>query len=167
MDKAIAMYKRAKMYDQMVRLVTTYRKEKLPEAHTLIAQQLEVEGNLREAEKHFVEAKVRGGLGRVAGGGWGWRGAGSPFMIGFTACSLTQTRALLCALVCTHTHAAACPPAPLRPPGSTELYRAGLEERGTDVPAGQRLGGRAARGQGVWRRQCLQAGRVRLGPHAG
>ncbi|EFJ49307.1 intraflagellar protein IFT172 [Volvox carteri f. nagariensis] len=56
-DKAIAMYKRAKMYDHMIRLVTQYRKEKVPEAHTLIAQQLEVEGNLREAEKHFVEAK--------------------------------------------------------------------------------------------------------------
>ena len=25
------MYKRAKMYDQMIRLVTTYRKEKVPE----------------------------------------------------------------------------------------------------------------------------------------
>ncbi len=30
-DKAIAMYKRAKMYDQMIRLVTNYRKEKVAE----------------------------------------------------------------------------------------------------------------------------------------
>ncbi len=28
-DKAIAMYKRHKMYDHMIRLVTTYRKEKV------------------------------------------------------------------------------------------------------------------------------------------
>lgn len=30
-DKAIAMYKRAKMYDHMIRLVMQYRKEKVPE----------------------------------------------------------------------------------------------------------------------------------------
>ena len=77
-DKAIAMYKRAKMYDQMVRLVTTYRKEKLPEAHTLIAQQLEAEGNLREAERHFVEAKVRARACMLAHGRLAARRASTP-----------------------------------------------------------------------------------------
>ena len=41
----------------MIRLVQQYRKEQLQQAHLLVAQQLESEGNLREAERHFTEAK--------------------------------------------------------------------------------------------------------------
>ncbi|GAX77698.1 hypothetical protein CEUSTIGMA_g5141.t1 [Chlamydomonas eustigma] len=56
-DMAINMYKKAKMYDQMIRLVQQYRKDNLAQAHLLVAQQLETEGNLREAEKHYTDAK--------------------------------------------------------------------------------------------------------------
>jgi len=56
-DLAINMYKKNRQYDQMVRLVTTYRKDLLTETHLHLAQQLEHEGNYREAENHYVEAK--------------------------------------------------------------------------------------------------------------
>lgn len=56
-DLAINMYKKNRQYDQMVRLVTTYRKDLLTETHNHLAQQLEHEGNFREAENHYVEAK--------------------------------------------------------------------------------------------------------------
>lgn len=56
-DLAINMYKKNRQYDQMVRLVTTYRKDLLTETHLHLAQQLEHEGNFREAESHYVEAK--------------------------------------------------------------------------------------------------------------
>jgi len=56
-DLAIQMYKKNRQYDQMVRLVTTYRKDLLTETHLHLAQNLEHEGNYRQAEHHFVEAK--------------------------------------------------------------------------------------------------------------
>ena len=56
-DLAINMYKKNRQYDQMVRLVTTYRKDLLTETHLHLAQQLEHEGNFREAESHYVAAK--------------------------------------------------------------------------------------------------------------
>lgn len=56
-DQAIAMYKKAKMYDHMIRLVQQHRRDNLAAAHMLVAQQLEAEGNLREAEKHYTDAK--------------------------------------------------------------------------------------------------------------
>ena len=46
-DLAINMYKKNRMYDDVIRLVTSYRKNQLPETHTHIAQQLETEGNLQ------------------------------------------------------------------------------------------------------------------------
>ena len=55
--RGINMYKKNRQYDQMVRLVTTYRKDLLTETHLHLAQQLEHEGNFREAESHYVEAK--------------------------------------------------------------------------------------------------------------
>uniref|UniRef100_A0A7S0YIK8 Intraflagellar transport protein n=1 Tax=Polytomella parva TaxID=51329 RepID=A0A7S0YIK8_9CHLO len=56
-DRAIAMYRKARMYDHTLRLVQMYRKDKLSEEHLLVAQQLEAEGSLRDAEKHFAEGK--------------------------------------------------------------------------------------------------------------
>ena len=56
-DLAINMYKKARKYDQMVRLVKTYRQELLKETHLHLAQQLEMEGNLHDAEKHYCEAQ--------------------------------------------------------------------------------------------------------------
>eukprot|EP00937_MAST-01D_sp_MAST-1D-sp2_P002340 g2340.t1 len=55
-DLAINMYKKQRKYEQMIRLVTTYRKELVKETHLHLAQQLEMEGNLREAEHHYAEA---------------------------------------------------------------------------------------------------------------
>jgi len=56
-DDAINMYKKARMYDDMIRLVSTFRKDLLVETHLHLAQQLEAEGNFRAAEHHFAEAK--------------------------------------------------------------------------------------------------------------
>ncbi|KAL0586022.1 hypothetical protein ABG067_004345 [Albugo candida] len=55
-DLAINMYKTQKNYEQMIRLVTKYRKELLKDTHLYLAQQLEHENNLKEAEHHFTEA---------------------------------------------------------------------------------------------------------------
>ena len=55
-DLAINMYKKARKYDAMVRLVATHRKELLKETHQFLAQHLEAEGNLRDAEHHYCEA---------------------------------------------------------------------------------------------------------------
>ena len=45
-------------YDDMIRLVTSYRKDLLTETHLHLAQQLETEGNFQLAEKHYAEAQV-------------------------------------------------------------------------------------------------------------
>lgn len=55
-DYAINMYKKHHLFDDMIRLVAQYRKVHLKDAHVQIGQQLESEGNLREAEQHFIEA---------------------------------------------------------------------------------------------------------------
>ena len=54
-DLAIQIYKRAKMYDHMIRLVTKFRKEMLKDTHRMLAEQLDVEGNLKQAEHHYIE----------------------------------------------------------------------------------------------------------------
>ena len=56
-DLAINMYKKHRMYDQMIRLVSVHRKDLLNETHLHLAQQLENEGNFKEAEKHYTDAK--------------------------------------------------------------------------------------------------------------
>ena len=55
-DLAINMYKKNRRYDDMIRLVTSYRKDLLVETHLHLAQQLETEGSFKQAEKHYVEA---------------------------------------------------------------------------------------------------------------
>ena len=55
-DLAINMHKKNRRYDDMIRLVTSYRKELLAETHLHLAQQLETEGNFKLAERHYVEA---------------------------------------------------------------------------------------------------------------
>ncbi|GMH58994.1 hypothetical protein TrRE_jg3276, partial [Triparma retinervis] len=55
-DHAIAMYKRHRKFDTMIQLVGKYRKELLGESHKYLAQQLEMEGNLRDAEEHYAGA---------------------------------------------------------------------------------------------------------------
>jgi len=46
-DLAINMHKKGRRYDDMIRLVTSYRKDLLTETHLHLAQQLETEGNLQ------------------------------------------------------------------------------------------------------------------------
>ena len=55
-DNAINMYKKARKYDHMIRLVAAYRKDLLKETHLHLAQQLEMEGGLKESEHHYSEA---------------------------------------------------------------------------------------------------------------
>ena len=56
-DLAINMYKKNRRYEDMIRLVTSYRKDLLTETHLHLAQQLETEGNFKLAEKHYAEAQ--------------------------------------------------------------------------------------------------------------
>jgi intraflagellar transport protein 172 len=56
-DLAINMYKRNRRFDDMVRLVQEYRPDLLKETHQFLAQTLEMEGSLKEAEQHYVEAQ--------------------------------------------------------------------------------------------------------------
>jgi len=55
-DLAIQMYKDAREFDNMVRLVRIYRKDLLRETHQHLAQQLESDGIYKQAETHYVEA---------------------------------------------------------------------------------------------------------------
>ena len=55
-DLAITMYKKARKYDGMIRLVTAYRKDLLKETHLHLAQQLEMDGAMKDAEHHYAEA---------------------------------------------------------------------------------------------------------------
>lgn len=55
-DLAINMYKKAKMYDQMIRLVQKFRIDLLKDTHHHLAQQLEMEGSLKQAEHHYIDA---------------------------------------------------------------------------------------------------------------
>jgi intraflagellar transport protein 172 len=57
-DLAINMYKKAKQYDNMIRLVTKFRKDLLKDTHQHLAQQLEMEGNLKQAEHHYIESSA-------------------------------------------------------------------------------------------------------------
>ena len=57
-DLAINMYKKHRRYDDMIRLVGEYRPELVKETHQFLAQTLEMEGTLRDAEHHYVEAQV-------------------------------------------------------------------------------------------------------------
>ena len=56
-DLAINMYKKSAMYNEMVRLVTTYRKDLLMETHLHLAHKLESEKSFKQAEHHFLQAK--------------------------------------------------------------------------------------------------------------
>lgn len=56
-DLAINMYKKHRRFDDMVRLVQEFRPDLLKETHQFLAQTLEMEGSLRDAENHYVEAQ--------------------------------------------------------------------------------------------------------------
>ncbi|NXP39291.1 IF172 protein, partial [Leiothrix lutea] len=56
-DLAITMYKKCKMYDEMVSLVAKYHKDLLGDTHLHLGKELEAEGRLQEAEYHYLQAK--------------------------------------------------------------------------------------------------------------
>eukprot|EP00595_Chromulina_sp_UTEXLB2642_P000435 CAMPEP_0196761570 /NCGR_PEP_ID=MMETSP1095-20130614/859_1 /TAXON_ID=96789 ORGANISM="Chromulina nebulosa, Strain UTEXLB2642" /NCGR_SAMPLE_ID=MMETSP1095 /ASSEMBLY_ACC=CAM_ASM_000446 /LENGTH=1006 /DNA_ID=CAMNT_0042111301 /DNA_START=2197 /DNA_END=5217 /DNA_ORIENTATION=+ len=55
-DLAINMYKKHRQFDDMIRLVKDYRPDLIKETHQFLAQHLEMEGSLKDAENHYVEA---------------------------------------------------------------------------------------------------------------
>ena len=54
-DSAILMFRRAKQWDSVVRIVAAHRPEQLRDTHLAVARTLQGEGSLRAAERHFVE----------------------------------------------------------------------------------------------------------------
>lgn len=56
-DQAIVMYKKARDYTNMIRLVGAYRPDFLVKTHLALASQFEKEGNFKLAEQHFVSGK--------------------------------------------------------------------------------------------------------------
>ncbi|KAI8999812.1 hypothetical protein BC832DRAFT_563653 [Gaertneriomyces semiglobifer] len=56
-DLAINMYKNHRLYDDMIRLVTAHHKDLLIETHLYLAKTLETEGNLKQAEQHYIEGQ--------------------------------------------------------------------------------------------------------------
>ncbi|XP_048371540.1 intraflagellar transport protein 172 homolog [Sphaerodactylus townsendi] len=56
-DLAITMYKKSKMYDEMIRLLAKYHKDLLSDTHLHLGKELEADSHLQEAEYHYLEAK--------------------------------------------------------------------------------------------------------------
>ena len=57
-DSAIAMYRKHRQHDDMLRLIQQHRTtQQLVDAHHALALQMQQEGNQRQAEQHFVAAK--------------------------------------------------------------------------------------------------------------
>jgi len=55
-DIAISMYKALKQYDNMIRLVVQYRPDYLKSTHQMVGKYLEADGNLKQAEHHYIES---------------------------------------------------------------------------------------------------------------
>ncbi|OWF38575.1 intraflagellar transport protein 172 homolog [Mizuhopecten yessoensis] len=55
-DMAITMYKKNKMYGDMIKLVKTHHPDLVQDTHLHLAKELEAENNLRQAEHHYLEA---------------------------------------------------------------------------------------------------------------
>mmetsp|Transcript_30644 Transcript_30644/g.27830 ORF Transcript_30644/g.27830 Transcript_30644/m.27830 type:complete len:487 (+) Transcript_30644:2705-4165(+) len=55
-DYAINVYKKAEQWDNMIRLVAKHRKHLLADTHLSIAQRLERNNNLKQAENHYIQA---------------------------------------------------------------------------------------------------------------
>eukprot|EP00744_Colponema_vietnamica_P003231 GILI01004982.1.p1 GENE.GILI01004982.1~~GILI01004982.1.p1 ORF type:complete len:1648 (-),score=437.85 GILI01004982.1:177-5084(-) len=56
-EKAIGMYKRARDFTNMIRLVTAYRPDVLTKTHKYLAGMFVKENNFKMAEQHYVSAK--------------------------------------------------------------------------------------------------------------
>ncbi|XP_051816621.1 intraflagellar transport protein 172 homolog [Acanthochromis polyacanthus] len=56
-DLAITMYKKNRMFDDVIRLVAKHHPELLAETHVHLAKELQAESRFSEAEYHFMEAE--------------------------------------------------------------------------------------------------------------
>lgn len=56
-DSVILMYKKHRLYDDMIRVISAHKKEALQETELGLAKQFEAEGNVKAAEQHYVAAK--------------------------------------------------------------------------------------------------------------
>ncbi|KAG8522493.1 LOW QUALITY PROTEIN: Intraflagellar transport protein 172, partial [Galemys pyrenaicus] len=56
-DLAITMFKKHKLYDDMIRLVGKHHPDLLSDTHLHLGKELETEGRLQEAEYHYLEAQ--------------------------------------------------------------------------------------------------------------
>uniref|UniRef100_A0A8C9LSK7 Intraflagellar transport protein 172 homolog n=1 Tax=Piliocolobus tephrosceles TaxID=591936 RepID=A0A8C9LSK7_9PRIM len=56
-DLAIIMYKKHKLYDDVIRLVGKHHPDLLSDTHLHLGKELEAEGRLQEAEYHYLEAQ--------------------------------------------------------------------------------------------------------------
>lgn len=56
-DLAINMYKKAELFEDMLRLVSKYRNELLQDTYKYIAERFQEKGNLKRAEHYYAEAK--------------------------------------------------------------------------------------------------------------
>ncbi|XP_058470061.1 intraflagellar transport protein 172 homolog [Solea solea] len=56
-DLAITMYKKNRMFDDVIRMVAKYHPDLLTETHIHLAKELETESRYSEAEYHFMEAE--------------------------------------------------------------------------------------------------------------
>ncbi|KAF6103703.1 intraflagellar transport 172 [Phyllostomus discolor] len=56
-DLAITMFKKHKLYDDMIRLVGKHHPDLLSDTHLHLGKELEAEGRLPEAEYHYLEAQ--------------------------------------------------------------------------------------------------------------
>ncbi|KAM4529832.1 intraflagellar transport protein 172 homolog [Fundulus diaphanus] len=56
-DLAVTMYKKNRMFDDVIRLVAKHHPELLTETHLLLAKELEAESRFSEAEYHFIKAE--------------------------------------------------------------------------------------------------------------
>ena len=57
-DRAMTMYKSRRQYREMARLVRTHKPELLEQTLMRIAQELECEGNLRQAEQYYMQVPI-------------------------------------------------------------------------------------------------------------
>ena len=57
-ELAVEMYRSNKNYDQLIRLITNHQPAQLSRYHMDIARQLQMEGNRKSAEKHFIAVRI-------------------------------------------------------------------------------------------------------------
>ncbi len=57
-DRAMAMYRQHRQYRDVIRLVRVHNPDLLEQTYVRLAQELESEGNLRQAEQYYMEVSL-------------------------------------------------------------------------------------------------------------